>query len=125
MIAIRIDVALGIPPVRTMRFGEREAVLSERGREVCFLGYELNPPDEWFGGDYASVHDLCTRPSERGRGLATELMSRCAERFRSIGMVAVTLIVERDNARAVGLYRRLGFRTLRGYEKELCLWLPL
>ena len=124
-IAVRIDVTIGIPAIRTMEFGEGEARLLDGNREVCSLGYELNPPDEWFDEPYASVHDLWTSPSERGRGLATELMRACMGRFRSMGACAVTLIVGRENAPALGLYRKLGFRTFRGYEQELCLWLPL
>ena len=63
MIAVRIDVTIGISAVRTMEFGDGHARLLEGCREVCSLGYELNPPDEWFDEGYARVHDLWTSPT--------------------------------------------------------------
>jgi ribosomal protein S18 acetylase RimI-like enzyme len=124
MIALKIDATICIRAVRTMEFSEGFARLIERNREVCSLGYEFNPSDKWFDKEYASVHDLWTKPSERNRGLATELMRECIGRFKSMGMCAVTLIVGRNNWRALELYRKLGFRTFIEYDDELCLWLP-
>ena len=49
-------------------------------------------------------------PEYRGRGLGQALMTRALTAARQAGVLRVELQVRADNARAIALYRRLGFR---------------
>lgn len=58
---------------------------------------------------YREVSGVCTDPDHRGRGLAGALMSLVAERIRARGETPF-LHSYADNAVAIALYERLGFR---------------
>ena len=62
--------------------------------------------------DVAHITQLCVAPAARGRGLGRDLLRHCARELARAGYRAITLTVTESNARAVALYRDLGF-TLR------------
>ena len=51
--------------------------------------------------------------ASRGLGLGTALMERAEDRAREMGKRKMTLQVIGENAGAIRLYERLGFRTVR------------
>lgn len=57
-----------------------------------------------------SVQNLGVLPAYRGRGLGTALLLKALEGFRSYGLGRAFLEVTAQNASAVQLYRRIGFR---------------
>ena len=61
---------------------------------------------------YTEVSAVCTHPEHLGNGYAGMLMSEVMRRIRERGDIPF-LHVRQDNARAIALYERLGFRTLR------------
>lgn len=73
---------------------------------------------EWCGtiqgiaerGRLGMIQNIGIVPGHRGRGLGTCLIERALVGFRRHGMRAVSLEVTADNAGAVRLYQRLGFR---------------
>ena len=86
-----------------------EAWLVEVGGEVAgyavlALGYSL----EHRGRD-AFVDDLYLVPARRGQGLGRLALDAVEAAARDRGVVALHLEVERGNARAQALYRRVGF----------------
>jgi ribosomal protein S18 acetylase RimI-like enzyme len=58
---------------------------------------------------YREISTVGTLPSHTGRGFATALVAELARRIHSGGEVPF-LTVRVDNARAIEIYRRLGFR---------------
>jgi ribosomal protein S18 acetylase RimI-like enzyme len=57
-------------------------------------------------------------PGHRGLGLGTALIERALDGFREAGLWAASLEVTADNARAVRLYQRLGFRRTKTIYKS-------
>ena len=55
----------------------------------------------------------------RGRGLGTCLIIRCLEGFRRAGIFQAHLEVTSQNVRAIELYRRLGFVTVKTMYKTM------
>jgi ribosomal protein S18 acetylase RimI-like enzyme len=62
---------------------------------------------------YTELSAVCTHPDHLGRGYASVLMEMLVERICSRGELPV-LHVRSDNARAIQVYERLGFR-IRAY----------
>lgn len=63
-----------------------------------------------FGGLDAIIDELYIRPGVRGRGIASEALIALPRALAGGGLRAIHLEVDRDNAAAVKLYRRAGFR---------------
>lgn len=61
---------------------------------------------------YSEISAVCTRPEQRGKGLAANLIARTARHQREAGVVSF-LHVTATNTTAVELYRRLGFAEVR------------
>ena len=70
---------------------------------VAMAGERLKVPG------FTEVSAVCTHPDHAGRGYAALLMTEVMRRIRSRGETPF-LHVREDNARAIGLYERLGFR---------------
>lgn len=64
-------------------------------------------------GGVGSIQNVGVTPGHRGLGLGTALIERALEGFRRYGLGDASLEVTADNAGAVRLYQRLGFRKAR------------
>jgi ribosomal protein S18 acetylase RimI-like enzyme len=62
------------------------------------------------------ITQVCTAPDFRGTGLGYELIRRAIANFREQGYNGVSLTVTTANTRAVELYDRLGFTSLREFK---------
>jgi ribosomal protein S18 acetylase RimI-like enzyme len=60
-------------------------------------------PDEYF------LAHLGVLPHFEGRGLGRQLLESAEDRARAAGLRKITLTVDADNDRALGLYKRAGF----------------
>lgn len=78
----------------------------EQGRLIAMAGERMKLPG------WTEVSGVCTHPDARGRGLATALMGVVVHRALDRGE-RVFLHVFADNAGAIALYERLGFRIRR------------
>ncbi len=58
---------------------------------------------------------LCVAPQHHHRGLGMRLMAAAIQALRSARFHALSLTVTAANAPAVGLYERLGFRTVKSF----------
>jgi len=61
------------------------------------------------------ITQVCASPEFHGSGIGYELIRRSAEAFRAGGFDGVSLTVTSANHRAVRLYERMGFRTLKEF----------
>lgn len=69
---------------------------------------------------WAGIHGMRTVIDERGRGLATRILSGLGSHARNLGIERVFLQVEEDNLSAIALYRRAGFTTAWRYHYWRC-----
>jgi len=75
------------------------------GYLVVTFGFSLE-----FHGRDAFVDELYLRENFRGHGIGKASIEFAAEVCRGVGIATLHLEVERGNERALGLYRRAGFR---------------
>jgi hypothetical protein len=68
---------------------------------------------------YGSIQNLGIAPDHRGRGLGASLLLQALHGFRERGLSRVCLEVTADNAGAVRLYQRLGFRRMKTLYKAI------
>ena len=65
----------------------------------------------------ARLYSLATRPEARGQGVGAALLEAAAVTARRRGSRALRLEVRTDNAAAIGLYERHGFRRIGRYAR--------
>jgi predicted GNAT family acetyltransferase len=86
---------------RTIELGTYLGIREGR-RLVAMAGERM-----WVG-DFREVSAVCTHPDARGRGYASALMARVINRMLRAGQTPF-LHVRSSNARAINVYRALGF----------------
>ncbi len=69
------------------------------------------------GSGVARLYSLATQPEARGKGVGSALLEASAHTARRRGCRALRLEVRADNALAISLYERLGFRRIGGYAR--------
>jgi ribosomal protein S18 acetylase RimI-like enzyme len=98
------DARFGV--VHLIREGAAEdGAAAAVGYLVVTFGFSLE-----FHGRDAFVDELYLREDFRGRGIGKACIEFAGEVCRAEGIAALHLEVERGNERALGLYRRAGFR---------------
>ena len=65
--------------------------------------------------DVGHITQVCVAPEFHGAGIGYELVRRSTEVFRRAGFAGVSLTVTSANQRALQLYERMGFQTLKGF----------
>ncbi|HET8741170.1 MAG TPA: GNAT family N-acetyltransferase [Gaiella sp.] len=94
------------------RRGDTAVIAIEDGFPVGAAWYRLFPRER---GGYGFVDErtpelaIAVVPSARGKGIGSALLDGLLERARAEGHGAISLSVDRNNARAIELYRRHGF----------------
>jgi predicted GNAT family acetyltransferase len=78
--------------------------IRDKGKLIAMAGERLKVPG------HTEVSAVCTHPDYLGKGYAAALMSEVIRGIRDRGETPF-LHVRSDNARAIALYERLGFRT--------------
>lgn len=76
---------------------------------VCF-GYSLE-----FGGRDAFIDEIFLEEAHRGKGYGKIVLEQVADEARALGVMALYLEVERNNAPAQKLYDRAGFEKREKY----------
>jgi len=69
----------------------------------------LSPGSHWSGVAEPSIGELVVAPEAEGQGIGTALVKAVMAHARSEGHARVSVSTGAANARALGLYRRLGF----------------
>ena len=83
-------------PVRALRIVLNLLLLTRTAR-----------PDEFI------VDSLAVSPAARGSGIGTRLMDRAEDKARAMGKKTMSLDAIGENAGAIRLYERMGFKTIR------------
>lgn len=68
---------------------------------------------------WGGIQNLGVAPAHRGHGLGTALLLQALHGFRRAGLPAAILEVTAENAAAVRIYRRLGFRCRKTVYKAI------
>ena len=74
---------------------------------VAFTGFST-----FHARPLLNIHDLAVLPGRRGRGIGHSLLTAAEEHARRNGYCKLTLEVQDDNAPALQLYERFGFRNV-------------
>jgi ribosomal protein S18 acetylase RimI-like enzyme len=61
----------------------------------------------------ARIENLFIAKAWRGKGIGTQLIERCIAAMKKRGMKSISLLVDRKNRIAKGLYKKLGFKYYR------------
>ena len=94
---------------RTRELGDFVGIRNEAGKLISMAGVRLHVPG------FTEVSAVCTHPDHLGKGYAAGLMSEIMARIRKRGETPF-LHVRADNARAIQIYERLGFRQRRVFQ---------
>lgn len=68
---------------------------------------------------YGAVQNLGVVPAARGRGIGRALLLRALDGFAAAGATRAFLEVTACNGRAIGMYRRLGFRFCKTLQRAV------
>jgi len=87
-------------------------LVAEGGGTVCGYLYATIEPRSWkeLREEAGFIQDVVVDERSRGTGVATSLIERAADWFRSRGMLRMVLWTAQANEPAQRLFERLGFR---------------
>jgi ribosomal protein S18 acetylase RimI-like enzyme len=90
---------------------DRQSFVTELGGEI--LGTYYLRPNQAGGGAHVANCGYVTHPAANGRGIARKMCEHSLQYARALGYRAMQFnFVLESNARAVGLWRSLGFETI-------------
>ena len=101
-------------------FGSRSGdvcLIAETGEQIVGAAWARIMDDYGHVDGETPSLAISLHPPYRGKGIGTDLLDNIFTRLRQGGYRQVSLSVQRAN-RAAGLYRRIGFETVRGTEDE-------
>lgn len=81
--------------------------VAERGAIVA--GFYRVTRHEGRAQHVATLGTLAISPTEKGSGLAFEMISEAIARLKDAGILRIELTLEADNPRALAFYKKLGF----------------
>lgn len=105
MVALAALTKPGPFDMRTIEFGYYHGIF-ENGKLAAMTGQRLHP------GDYTEISAVCTHPDYLGKGYAAALLNHQLAIIKEQGKQSF-LHVRADNARAIEVYKRLGFEVSR------------
>jgi ribosomal-protein-alanine N-acetyltransferase len=86
-------------------------LVAERGNKVC--AYSITVLSPAAAGNRAELVSVAVDPAFLGKGAASALMDSSLRRLRRRGVTRLGLMVNVMNIRALGFYKKYGFRKLR------------
>ncbi|RFZ94599.1 GNAT family N-acetyltransferase [Mucilaginibacter conchicola] len=88
---------------RTIEFSNYTGVISD-GKLVAMAGHRMQPLP------YVEISAVCTHPEHTGRGYAAKLLTEQIKRIIGAGKIPFLHVLQ-ENAGAVSVYERIGFKT--------------
>ena len=86
-------------------------LVAERGHKVC--AYSITVLSPGGAGNRAELVSVAVDPAFLGKGAASALMDSSLRRLRRRGVTRLGLMVNVMNFRALGFYKKYGFRNVR------------
>ncbi|MFA5586371.1 MAG: GNAT family N-acetyltransferase [Saccharofermentanales bacterium] len=84
--------------------------------------FNIEEPDEFFNHEYVSIYDLKTYKEYQGKGYAKYLLEQIFIYVKNkLKLNTITLIVNKDNYKAVNLYFNMGFEIFIEYDDSYSL----
>jgi GNAT superfamily N-acetyltransferase len=77
---------------------------------ICVVSYAISTS---VGGLVVKLDDVFVAPCRRRQGLALQMLKSLVEQLRSEGVRRIDTAVYQGNREADGLYKKLGFKSLR------------
>ena len=86
---------------------------------VGYCGFNVEQPDKWFGEKYVTLFDVYTIKKFRGKGFMKLLLRSIFNYVKNkLNLNIITLLVYKNNYKAVNLYFKCGFGILVDYDDE-------
>ena len=85
-------------------------------------GFNIEPPDKWFNKEYVTLFNIKTVEKFQGKGFAKFLLDKIFNYVKNeLNINIITLIVYKNNIKAVNLYLRNGFEIYLEYDESYSL----
>jgi ribosomal protein S18 acetylase RimI-like enzyme len=114
---------------RTELVGYSTKVVSSAARFEAWSDDELIGLAAVYCNDFeqriAFITNMSVLKASMGKGVATQLTAHCIEHAKRLGMRQLSLDVACDNARAVKLYKKMGFSPRDTVTPVMCMYLNL
>jgi ribosomal protein S18 acetylase RimI-like enzyme len=89
---------------------------------VSETSFTIEEYDDWFNEKYVTLFDLKTYENFRNRGYAKYLLNKIFEYVKNIlNLNIITIIVYKNNYKALNLYSNLGFNIYIEYDDSFSL----
>lgn len=89
---------------------------------VSESGFSVESPDEWFNQSYLTLFNLKTHKDFQGKGYAKLLLEQIFKYVKDkLNFDIITIIVYKDNHKALNLYFNSGFEIYIEYEDSYSL----
>jgi len=117
---------LGLPPLSRTAIENWIDYLGQNGFSIIaekngkVVGHLVIVPDDKNRVDLT----IFVHQDYQNRGLGQEMMKLIIEYCKNVGFDGITLVTERTNARAIHVYKKLGFEIVAPYY-EFDMYLPL
>ena len=84
---------------------------------VSESSFRIEHPDKWFNEKYVTIHDLKTVKNFQGKGYAKYLLEQIFNYVKNeLKINIITLLVYKNNYKAVNLYLKCGFEIYQDYD---------
>lgn len=105
-----------------MKQGVKYLVAREGDRTIGFVDYEIiEKPAETHAGvenkKTAKILGICVDSAYQGKGMGRMLLERVLEEVKDVEQVV--LLVEEENAKAIKMYEKYGFRVQGKLERQM------
>jgi ribosomal protein S18 acetylase RimI-like enzyme len=89
---------------------------------VAESGFNIEQPDEWFNEKYVTLYNLKTHKKFQNKGYAKYFLEQIFDYVKNkIKLNIITLIVDKDNYKAINLYLKTGFKIFMEYSDSYSL----
>jgi ribosomal protein S18 acetylase RimI-like enzyme len=104
------DIAWAKRAIKKLLATENYVILvaESEDRIVGFIDYYILP-SIWEKWNEATINNLFIHKNYQGRGIGSRLLEEVIKRTDEIGIVELHVGTEKDNERAIRLYKRRGF----------------
>ena len=86
---------------------------------VAYSGFNIEKPDEWFNEKYLTLFNVKTIKKFQGKGFMKYLLEQIFDYVKNeMGITIISLLVYKNNYKAVNLYFKCGFVSLVDHDDE-------